>query len=91
MPRLAQNVVFKGKTTELVPPRGNELSGFRSMKTTSDSPSDVRSDVVTQKTTESPLPASSDPLAEIVARLGTLSPETLAALQALFGGQPPPT
>jgi hypothetical protein len=74
-----------------VPPRGNETLGCSSKETAFESPGDVESDVAAPKTAESPLHPPPDTLAELVARLASLPPEVVAALQALFGGQTPPT
>jgi hypothetical protein len=73
-----------------IPPRGKELPQVFPEKTASGSRGDVRSDVSAREDTGSPSPAAPDALADLVARLRTLPPETLAALKALFGGEPPP-
>lgn len=73
-----------------VPPRGKELPQVFPKKTASDSRGDVRSDVSAREDTGSPSPAAPNALADLVARLSALPPETLTALKTLFGGEPPP-
>jgi hypothetical protein len=71
-----------------VPPRGDERIEDSAEKSTISNPGDVQSDVGKEKSAASASLATSPELADLAARLSTLTPEMLAALQILFNGLP---
>ena len=71
-----------------VPPAGIEQTQHSRRKTGKRTQSDVKSDVGVENRPKSPVAVDTDALADLAARLASLPPEVLAALQALFGGEP---
>ena len=79
---------FAGGAAVQVPPRGVEQTRFQSRKRQGQPQGDVKSDVGVENRPKSPVAVDTDALADLAARLASLPPEVLAALQALFGGAP---
>lgn len=71
-----------------MPPQGVEQGEDIAKKTTAPSRGDVGSDVGGEESAASAALATSPALAHLAARLGTLTPEVLTALQLLFSGLP---
>ena len=69
-------------------PAGIEQPKSSRRKTRGHDSGDVRSDVVDRRTAKAPSQIDPEAIADLASRLASLPPEALAALQALFGGQP---
>jgi hypothetical protein len=75
-------------TAVQVPPRGVEQNRFRPRKPASQPQGDVKSDVMVKNRGTSPAAVDADALADLTTRLASLPPDVLAALRALFSGEP---
>jgi hypothetical protein len=71
-----------------IPPRGVEQTLFQSRKRQGQPQGDVKSDVGVENRTKSPAAVDTDALSDLASRLASLPPEVVAALRALFGGEP---